>query len=99
MFNSTPVLTLLVIPKQSFFPEADRTILIQNKHAGPAAQKKLAGHEVLSPETAIDAKHRVYIIIASLLALFLGALDALVMSAAMPTIVSELGGLHLYSWV
>lgn len=26
-------------------------------------------------------------------------MDALVMSAAMPTIVSELGGLHLYSWV
>ena len=36
---------------------------------------------------------------AALLALFLGALDALIMSAAMPTIVAELGGLHLYSWV
>jgi EmrB/QacA subfamily drug resistance transporter len=34
-----------------------------------------------------------------LLTLFLGALDALVMSAAMPTIVTDLGGLHLYSWV
>ena len=34
-----------------------------------------------------------------LLALFLGALDALVMSAAMPTIIADLGGLHLYSWV
>ena len=33
------------------------------------------------------------------MALFLGALDALVMSAAMPTIVTDLGGLHLYSWV
>jgi EmrB/QacA subfamily drug resistance transporter len=39
------------------------------------------------------------IIAASLLALFLGALDALVMSAAMPTVVAELGGLDLYSWV
>jgi EmrB/QacA subfamily drug resistance transporter len=37
--------------------------------------------------------------LASLLALFLGALDALVMSAAMPTIVADLGGLELYSWV
>ena len=73
--------------------------MIQNKHAGAAAEKKSAGGERLSPETAIDAKSRSYIIIASLLALFLGALDALVMSAAMPTIVSELGGLHLYSWV
>jgi EmrB/QacA subfamily drug resistance transporter len=39
------------------------------------------------------------IIGAALLALFLGALDALIMSAAMPTIVADLGGLQLYSWV
>ncbi len=39
------------------------------------------------------------IIFSALLALFLGAMDALIMTAAMPTIVSELGGLHLYSWV
>jgi len=42
---------------------------------------------------------RVPIILSALMALFLGAMDALVMSAAMPTIVAELGGLHLYSWV
>jgi EmrB/QacA subfamily drug resistance transporter len=42
---------------------------------------------------------RSWIIGAALLALFLGALDALVMSAAMPTIITELGGLHLYAWV
>jgi EmrB/QacA subfamily drug resistance transporter len=53
----------------------------------------------MQPEAVISSKSRKYIIIASLLALFLAALDALVMSAAMPTIVSELGGLHLYSWV
>ena len=47
----------------------------------------------------ISRKRRFYIIIAALLALFLGALDALVMSAAMPTITAELGGLDLYSWV
>lgn len=39
------------------------------------------------------------IIIAALLALFLGALDALIVSAAMPSIVTDLGGLSLYSWV
>ena len=43
-------------------------------------------------------KGRNLIIGAALLALFLGALDTLVMSAAMPTIVADLGGLHLYSW-
>ena len=73
--------------------------MIQNKQAVAAVEKKSASGERLSPETAIDAKRRFYIIIASLLALFLGALDALVMSAAMPTIVADLGGLHLYSWV
>jgi predicted MFS family arabinose efflux permease len=83
----------------TFSSEAERHILIQNKHAGTAAESNSAGGQQLSPEIAIDAKSRFYIIIATLLVLFLGALDALVMSAAMPTIVSDLGGLHLYSWV
>ena len=52
-----------------------------------------------APEDLISRKSRYCIIAAVLLALFLGALDALVMSAAMPTIVSDLGGMHLYSWV
>ncbi len=51
------------------------------------------------PEHFITPKRRFYVIAAALLTLFLGALDALVMSAAMPTIVTDLGGLHLYSWV
>ena len=36
---------------------------------------------------------------AALCALFLGALDALIMAAAMPTIVADLSGLHFFSWV
>lgn len=43
-------------------------------------------------------KKIIFIIAAALLALFLGALDALVMTAAMPTIIGDLGGLHLYAW-
>lgn len=45
-----------------------------------------------------DPTRRKWIIWAALLALFLGAMDALVMTAAMPTIIAELGGLHLYAW-
>lgn len=37
--------------------------------------------------------------ISVLLTLFLGALDTLVMGAAMPTVVAQLGGLDVYSWV
>ena len=56
-------------------------------------------HEApLPPELLISRKDRIFIIVASLLALFLGALDSLVMGAAMPSIVAQLGGLHLYSW-
>ncbi len=42
--------------------------------------------------------NRNYIIGAVLIALFLCAMDALIMSVAMPTIVTELGGLNLYAW-
>jgi EmrB/QacA subfamily drug resistance transporter len=47
----------------------------------------------------LTSKKRPFIIFAALLALFLGALDALIVSAAMPSIVTDLGGLSLYSWV
>ena len=49
--------------------------------------------------TGLDTRARRLIIASALTALFLGAMDSLIMSAAMPTIVAELGGLHLYSWV
>jgi EmrB/QacA subfamily drug resistance transporter len=52
-----------------------------------------------SAEVVINRKSRFYIITAALLTIFLASLDALVMAAAMPTIVTDLGGLHLYSWV
>lgn len=54
--------------------------------------------DVLQPGN-MSARERGLIIGAALVALFLGALDALVMSAAMPSIVAELGGLSLYAWV
>jgi EmrB/QacA subfamily drug resistance transporter len=64
-----------------------------------ASEQLLATETAVAPEDLIGRKSRYCIITAALLALFLGALDALVMSAAMPTIVADLGGLHLYSWV
>ncbi len=53
----------------------------------------------MSKPMELPERQRQLIIWSALLALFLGALDALVMSAAMPTIVAELGGLSLYAWV
>ena len=51
----------------------------------------------LQDATGIKGRH--IIIWATLLALFLGAMDALIITAAMPSIISDLGGLHLYAWV
>ena len=48
---------------------------------------------------ALTKKSRVLVLTAALLAVFLGALDALIIGAAMPTIIADLGGLELYSWV
>jgi EmrB/QacA subfamily drug resistance transporter len=48
--------------------------------------------------TDLSRTGRFFLFAAVMLALFLGALDALVVGAAMPTIVADVGGLHLYSW-
>lgn len=62
------------------------------KHPGGTALT-VEKHLIPSP------RERLLVTGAALLALFLGAMDALIMSTAMPTIVADLGGLHLYSWV
>lgn len=63
---------------------------------GPEGAKGLTTEGHMPP---LSSTERRWIIFATLLSLFLSALDTLVMGAAMPTIVAELGGLHLYSWV
>lgn len=52
-----------------------------------------------TPATAPSSSDHLPAIWAALIALFLGALDSLIMSAAMPSIVADLGGLALYPWV
>jgi EmrB/QacA subfamily drug resistance transporter len=73
--------------------------LKQNRIQHPWAKKTHKVNRSTTSERDIGTRARIYVIAAALLALFLGALDALIMSAAMPTIVAELGSMHLYSWV
>lgn len=70
-----------------------------NRIQRPFAKKTDNANRSATPERELSARERTYVIAAALLALFLGALDTLIMSAAMPTIVAELGSMHLYSWV
>ncbi|MGD9181946.1 MAG: MFS transporter, partial [Desulfobacterales bacterium] len=71
----------------------------QNRIQHPCAKKTDKVNHWTTAERDLGAREKNYVIAAALLALFLGALDTLIMSAAMPTIVAELGSMHLYSWV
>jgi EmrB/QacA subfamily drug resistance transporter len=47
----------------------------------------------------VDERERRFVTIGVLLGIFLAAVDGTVVTTAMPTVVSSLGGLELYSWV
>lgn len=43
--------------------------------------------------------NRPLVVVALMLSLFMAALEATVVATAMPTVVGDLGGIHIYSWV
>jgi EmrB/QacA subfamily drug resistance transporter len=47
----------------------------------------------------VSTPNRPLIVAALLLAIFLGAMEATVVATAMPTVISDLGGISLYGWV
>lgn len=53
---------------------------------------------VLEP-IKLSQTRRICVTIGLMIGMFLGALEATAVSTAMPTVVSSLGGLHIYSWV
>jgi EmrB/QacA subfamily drug resistance transporter len=51
------------------------------------------------PSEARPRHTKSWIILGGILASFIAALDTTILATVMPTIVTELGGLHLYGWV
>jgi EmrB/QacA subfamily drug resistance transporter len=47
----------------------------------------------------IPRSRRIFVIVGLMIGMFLSALEATAVSTAMPTVVSSLGGLSIYSWV
>lgn len=47
----------------------------------------------------MDRRHTILVMIALMTATFLTALDIMVVGTAMPTVIGQLGGLSLYTWV
>ena len=58
----------------------------------------MAGQEQ-THTSGLSLKRRRIITVGILIGTFLGALEATVVSTAMPTVIASLGGLHIYSWV
>jgi hypothetical protein len=76
---------------------AHRSLFLQ-QNIGTGTELRLVKNPISEP-VELTKKSRTLVLIAALLAVFLGALGALIIGAAMPTIVADLGGLELYSWV
>lgn len=47
----------------------------------------------------VKQTRRPFVLIALLLSMFMAAMEMTVVSTAMPTVVGDLGGIHLYAWV
>jgi EmrB/QacA subfamily drug resistance transporter len=59
----------------------------------PAARQHLAG-----PPPTVAKPARGLVLAAVMMAIFMAAIDLSIVATAMPTIVAELGGFHLFSW-
>lgn len=53
----------------------------------------------MTSDLSLSSRRRACITLGVMMGLFLGALEATVVGTAMPTVISSLGGLELYSWV
>ena len=59
----------------------------------PTTRQELAEHSPAVAETG-----RPLVLAAVMMAIFMAAIDLSIVATAMPTIVAELGGFHLFSW-
>jgi EmrB/QacA subfamily drug resistance transporter len=53
----------------------------------------------ITPTVELSETRRIIVTIGIMIGMFLAALDATAVSTAMPTVVSNLGGISIYSWV
>jgi len=71
--------------------------------AGQSAKPAQSARPALPPRQAAGeagpSRHRSWVLAATILAMFMVAVEGTIVATAMPTIVAELGGFHLFSWV
>ncbi|MCP3741812.1 MDR family MFS transporter [Rossellomorea sp. BNER] len=58
-----------------------------------------ANEEIKGAKGLVKKTKRPFVLAAVMLAMFMGAIEATIISTAMPSIVGDLGGFSLYSWV
>ena len=62
-------------------------------------ERTLTAAQPQTHPSSFSVKRKRIITVGILIGTFLGALEATVVSTAMPTVIASLGGLHIYSWV
>ncbi len=67
--------------------------------AEPSAPTVSAPSSSVIAAPSLSSAQRVKVTTGIMLGMFLGALEATVVSTAMPTVIASLGGLQIYSWV
>ncbi|HEY7534406.1 MAG TPA: MFS transporter, partial [Thermodesulfobacteriota bacterium] len=72
---------------------------IANKIYDTASLANLSPERSVTDTLTISHRRRIIITIGVMIAMFLAAIEATAVSTAMPTVVSYLGGLSIYSWV
>jgi EmrB/QacA subfamily drug resistance transporter len=66
---------------------------------GRGSRAKADSDQAVGPHTPASRSRRQVILIASLLATFMSAVEGTIVATAMPTVIGELGGFRLFSWV
>jgi EmrB/QacA subfamily drug resistance transporter len=70
----------------------------RNTHYASGSNGSTASESIV-PSIELSQARRILVTIGIMIGMFLAALDATAVSTAMPTVVSSLGGLSIYSWV
>lgn len=75
------------------------TDLEPSTEAPTASAPSSTSSVIAAPLLELSSSQRVKVTAGIMLGMFLGALEATVVSTAMPTVIAGLGGLQIYSWV
>src|SRR6185437_1979528 len=83
---------------QLSLPTDDRTVR-DRRAAGGHGSERLGEPTADHSRPAVIVPHRTVVLVAALIATFIPAVESSIVATALPTIIGNLGGFRLFSWV